>query len=84
LEKIHGIVITEPQALATVKWLARENACPTEMQPFAHQCGQTLSSVKPAILIHSPLIQPVVQFYDNVGGREGRAVVVGFRTKLEL
>jgi len=35
-------------------------------------------------LIRSLLIQPVVQFYDNVGGREGRAVVVGFRTKLEL
>jgi len=35
-------------------------------------------------LIRSLLIQPVVQFYDNVGGRGGRAVVVGFRTKLDL
>jgi len=30
------------------------------------------------------LLQPVVQYYDNVGGRTGRAVVIGFRTKVEL
>jgi carbohydrate-selective porin OprB len=30
------------------------------------------------------LLQPVVQYYDNVGGRTGRAVVFGFRTKIEF
>ena len=29
------------------------------------------------------LIPPVVQYYSNVGGRVGHAVVLGFRTKLE-
>ena len=30
------------------------------------------------------LLQPVVQYYENVGGRTGRAVVFGFRTKVEF
>lgn len=30
------------------------------------------------------LLQPVVQYYANVGGRPGRAVVFGFRTKIEF
>ena len=30
------------------------------------------------------LIQPVVQYYENVGARTGHAVVVGFRTKVEF
>jgi carbohydrate-selective porin OprB len=30
------------------------------------------------------LFQPVIQVYDNAGGGGGRAVVVGFRTKVEL
>jgi hypothetical protein len=30
------------------------------------------------------LLQPVIQYYGNVGGRPGRAVVFGFRTKVEL
>jgi hypothetical protein len=30
------------------------------------------------------LLQPVIQYYENVGGRPGRAVVFGFRTKVEL
>jgi porin len=30
------------------------------------------------------LLQPVVQYYENVGGRSGRAVVFGFRTKVEF
>jgi carbohydrate-selective porin OprB len=30
------------------------------------------------------LLQPVIQYYDNVGGRTGRAVVFGFRTKIEF
>ena len=30
------------------------------------------------------LLQPVVQYYANVGGRPGRAVVFGFRTKVEF
>lgn len=29
-------------------------------------------------------IQPVIQYFDNVGGRPGRVVVFGFRTKVEL
>ncbi|MCU1337106.1 MAG: Carbohydrate-selective porin [Bryobacterales bacterium] len=30
------------------------------------------------------LLQPVIQYYENVGGRPGRAVVFGFRMKAEL
>ena len=30
------------------------------------------------------LLQPVIQYYTNVGARTGRAVVFGFRTKIEL
>jgi porin len=30
------------------------------------------------------LVQPVVQYYENVGGRSGQAVVFGFRTKVEF
>jgi carbohydrate-selective porin OprB len=30
------------------------------------------------------LLQPVVQYYENVGARSGRAVVFGFRTKVEF
>jgi len=30
------------------------------------------------------LLQPVVQYYANVGGRAQRAVVFGFRTKVEV
>ena len=30
------------------------------------------------------LLQPVIQYYENVGGRTGRAVVFGFRTKVEF
>lgn len=30
------------------------------------------------------LFQPVIQYYENVGGRSGRAVVLGFRTKVEF
>jgi len=37
-------------------------------------------------LVHvaSMLFQPVMQYYVNVGGRTGRAVVFGFRVKMEL
>jgi porin len=30
------------------------------------------------------LLQPVIQYYENVGGGSGGAVVFGFRTKIEL
>ena len=30
------------------------------------------------------LFQPVVQYYANAGGRLGRAVVLGFRVRVEL
>ena len=30
------------------------------------------------------LLQPVIQYYANVGGRNQRAVVFGFRTKVEF
>jgi len=30
------------------------------------------------------LLQPVVQYYNNVGARSGHAVVIGFRTKIEF
>jgi hypothetical protein len=49
--------------------------------PWKDERGIEINSL---FLIRSLLLQPVVQFYDNVGGREGHAVVVGFRTKLEL
>jgi hypothetical protein len=49
--------------------------------PWKDERGIEINSL---FLIRSLVIQPVVQFYDNVGGREGCAVVVGFRTKLEL
>jgi hypothetical protein len=49
--------------------------------PWKDERGVEINSL---FLIRSLLIQPVVQLYDNVGGQGGRAVVVGFRTKLEL
>ena len=39
----------------------------------------TLLDVAPMLLL-----QPVIQYYENVGGRPGRAVVFGFRTKVEF
>ena len=30
------------------------------------------------------LLQPVIQYYENVGGGSGHAVVFGFRTKVEF
>ena len=30
------------------------------------------------------VLQPVIQYYENVGGRSGGAIVFGFRTKIEL
>jgi porin len=33
---------------------------------------------------HMLLFQPVIQMYENAGGGSGRAVVIGFRTKVEL
>jgi hypothetical protein len=33
---------------------------------------------------HMLLLQPVIQYYANVGGRTQRAVVFGFRTKVEF
>ena len=30
------------------------------------------------------LLQPVIQYYSNMGARPGRAVVLGFRTKVEF
>jgi porin len=33
---------------------------------------------------HFLLLQPVIQYYENAGGRMGEAVVFGFRTKIEL
>jgi porin len=39
----------------------------------------TLLHVAPMVLI-----QPVIQYYENVGGRSQRVVVIGFRTKVEL
>jgi aspartate ammonia-lyase len=35
-------------------------------------------------LEHALLLQPVVQYYANVGGGAHRAVVFGFRTKVEF
>jgi len=39
----------------------------------------TLLDVAPMLLV-----QPVIQYYANVGGGTGRAVVFGFRTKVEF
>src|SRR5580692_10600639 len=33
---------------------------------------------------HFLLLQPVIQYYEDAGGRMGEAVVFGFRTKIEL
>jgi carbohydrate-selective porin OprB len=30
------------------------------------------------------LLQPVIQYYANVGGGTGHALIVGFRTKIEF
>jgi carbohydrate-selective porin OprB len=35
-------------------------------------------------LVPMMFVQPVVQYYDNVGGGKQRAVVFGFRTKVEF
>jgi hypothetical protein len=42
--------------------------------------GQTVSGACAPML----LLQPVIQYYANVGGGTGRAVVFGFRTKVEF
>jgi porin len=34
--------------------------------------------------LHMLLLQPVIQYYANVGARTGHAVVLGFRTKVEF
>jgi len=39
----------------------------------------TLLDVAPMLLL-----QPVIQYYANVGGRPGHVVVLGFRTKVEF
>jgi carbohydrate-selective porin OprB len=39
----------------------------------------TLLDVAPMVLV-----QPVIQYYENAGGRTHRAVVFGFRVKVEL
>jgi porin len=49
--------------------------------PWKVERGVEVNSL---FLIRSLLLQPVVQCYENVGGRSGHALVVGFRTKLEL
>jgi carbohydrate-selective porin OprB len=37
------------------------------------------------LMVYGPLlVQPVVQYYFNVGGVGGSAVVAGFRTKVEF
>jgi len=37
------------------------------------------------LMLYGPLlIQPVIQYYVNVGGIGGRAFVGGFRTKVEF
>jgi hypothetical protein len=36
------------------------------------------------MLFGALLIQPVIQYYANVGGIGGRAFVAGFRTKVEF
>jgi hypothetical protein len=40
--------------------------------------------VNSLFLIRALLLQPVVQYYSDPGGRPGHAVVFGFRTRLEL
>jgi porin len=37
------------------------------------------------LMLYGPLlVQPVIQYYANVGGIGGRAFVAGFRTKVVL
>jgi carbohydrate-selective porin OprB len=48
-------------------------------QPESGFEGNVLLNVAPMLLL-----QPVVQYYENVGGGSKRAVVFGFRTKVEF
>jgi porin len=50
--------------------------------PFDSEHGvefNTLVDIAPMILF-----QPVIQYFANVGGKNGRAVVLGFRAKVDF
>jgi porin len=55
---------------------------PPGMPPWKPEHGVELN----ALLDPLPmlLLQPVIQYYANVGARTGSAVVFGFRTKVEF
>ena len=55
---------------------------PTGTPPWKPEHGvefNALLDVLPMLLL-----QPVIQYYENVGGRMQHAVVFGFRTKVEF
>ena len=55
---------------------------PPGMPPFKPENGVELNALlDPAPML---LFQPVIQYYANVGGGSQRAVVFGFRTKIEF
>jgi len=54
---------------------------PAGVSSWKAERGFELNSL---FLVRALLIQPVVQYFSDAGGRPGHAVVFGFRTKLEL
>ena len=69
-------------SLGYVRNTLSQQFVPPGTPPFKPENGfefNVLLDVMPMLLL-----QPVFQYYVNVGGRTQRATVVGFRTKLEL
>ena len=63
-----------------------QNSLSPQFQPpsapaWKPECGTEFN----ALFLAGPrLLQPVIQYYANVGGGSQRAVVLGFRTKVEF
>jgi porin len=76
------IPIHNTMSLGYVQNRLSQEFAPSSSLPFRAEHGvefNTLLDPLPMLLL-----QPVVQYFENVGGRSGRAVVFGFRTKVEF
>jgi porin len=74
--------IHNTMSLAYVQNRLSQQFDPPGMPPWKPEHGvefNTLLDPLPMLLL-----QPVIQYYANVGARAGRAVVIGFRTKVEF
>jgi hypothetical protein len=62
------------------------NSLSSEFLPSGMAAWKTEHDVEFNVLLaYGPfLVQPVIQYYANVGGIGGHALVVGFRTKIDF